>query len=855
MTRECKNQIFKTWQLIGKLRQILEKQMNTWLRPEKNEEYLKFLEEYQQAVISVGNTVDRQTREEESKLVIPGMEEYCEEIYQMVNCTGGISDYSRQTEVLKNRHRSITRALEEIPVRTEMLFMPYKFSMWDSLESVYLAAARDENCDAYVMPIPYVEQDKEGKTEWKFEGRDFKGIPVQDFEEYNFDEHRPDVVFIHNPYDNCNNVTSVPAEYYTAEIKKYCRYLVYIPYFYVGAELPKIHLSLPSYNNIDYIVVPSNFSVEQMSPYVPKDKLLPLGSPKVDRMLIMNEKREVPEAFRRQIRGKKAVLYNVGINGLLRNGFRTIFKMRYVFDYFKKQSDLVLWWRPHPLLKATVKSMKPELLPAYEELERAFLLERIGIYDLTPDSNMAIAATDAFLGDYSSLVCLYGLLGKPIFFLDDFSMAEPTEEEKRLMWISGLIRESDGNFIFYSPDYRSLCRLYDKSGEIEFLYRMDGNYAGGQAYYFEEPERAQMRYFPVERQKPTVVYHMADKSVTLEDAPENELDYTFYSTIWEDGEQTIFCPGAKEEFAFRNRVTGEVSRYDDYAKELMPYVEMTGDHLLRGGAIRVGDYAYMLSYQTNKMLEFNLLGKSWKLYDIGEDEMRFSSFFYDGVDFWFFAWDGSCIVRWYTEGYEAEYYSRMPEGYLGLCSSMTSPYTPAFGPVVLLPEEIIVFPHVANMILKVNRASGAISEWRPQLFYEEGQRKSSLYNTSSNYIFACLYDEGHILAQTAYDGSLLVIDIATGEVERKKCVLSKEAYEKLDNSVESTAYRTQTLSPYYFKENGLHQSLGDMMRYLASGSDSQKERQKKVSVEGVENVNGECGQKVYEQMKKLAEGR
>ena len=44
MTRECKNQIFKTWQLIGKLRQILEKQMNTWLRPEKKEEYKKFLE-------------------------------------------------------------------------------------------------------------------------------------------------------------------------------------------------------------------------------------------------------------------------------------------------------------------------------------------------------------------------------------------------------------------------------------------------------------------------------------------------------------------------------------------------------------------------------------------------------------------------------------------------------------------------------------------------------------------------------------------------------------------------------------------------------------------------------------------
>ena len=130
-----------------------------------------------------------------------------------------------------------------------------------------------------------------------------------------------------------------------------------------------------------------------------------------------------------------------------------------------------------------------------------------------------------------------------------------------------------------------------------------------------------------------------------------------------------------------------------------------------------------------------------------------------------------------------------------------------------------------------------------------------MYNISSNYIFACLYDERHIMAQTAYDGSLLVIDIATGEVDRRKCILSKEAYDKLDNSVESTAYRTQELSPYYYRENGLHQSLGDMMRYLSSGADLQEERQKKVSTEGVENADGGCGQEVYGQMKKLAEGR
>lgn len=39
-------------------------------------------------------------------------------------------------------------AVDHVPVRKEVVFLPYKANMWDSLESVYLAAREDENCDA-----------------------------------------------------------------------------------------------------------------------------------------------------------------------------------------------------------------------------------------------------------------------------------------------------------------------------------------------------------------------------------------------------------------------------------------------------------------------------------------------------------------------------------------------------------------------------------------------------------------------------------------------------------------------------------------------------------------------------------
>ena len=80
----------------------------------------------------------------------------------------------------------------------------------------------------------------------------------------------------------------------------------------------------------------------------------------------------------------------------------------------------------------------------------------------------------------------------------------------------------------------------------------------------------------------------------------------------------------------------------------------------------------------------------------------------------------------------------------------------------------------------------------------------------------------------------------------RKCVLSAAEYEKLDNSVEKSAFRSQVQSPYYYQEDGMHLSLGDMMHYLSSGQDLQEKRQIEASTEGVENVDGSCGRKVYE---------
>ena len=131
--------------------------------------------------------------------------------------------------MLTDIKKSIDRDVVE---RKEIVFMPYKASMWDSLESVWKAADADPECDAYVVPIPYYDRNPDHSFgEFHYEGGEYPDyVPVTHYNNYDISKRRPDVIYIHNPYDDCNYVTSVDPRFYSRELKKYTDKLVYIPY-------------------------------------------------------------------------------------------------------------------------------------------------------------------------------------------------------------------------------------------------------------------------------------------------------------------------------------------------------------------------------------------------------------------------------------------------------------------------------------------------------------------------------------------------------------------------------------------------------------------------------------------------
>lgn len=402
----------------------------------------------QESAIVLGTYMD--TLGEEYSHLVHTLEDYCENIYQL---SENLSDENVCRKLFKKIQKQLTSLHNSIKYdmpedRKEVVFLPYKASMWDSLESVWKAADADKNTDAYVIPIPYYDKNPDGSfREEHYEGDLYpRYVPITRYDEYDLEARRPDVIYIHNPYDECNHVTSVHPYFYSKNLRNYTDKLVYIPYFILSEIEPddqecidgmKHFCFTPGTIYAHQVIVQSEkmrqiyiseymkaardmgLSGEYVDRAFLEKKFLGLGSPKIDKVLnTRKEDLEIPAEWLRVIERpdgswKKIVFYNTSVSALLHYDEKMLRKMESVFEIFKENRDKVaLLWRPHPLIQATIESMRPQLWAAYQKMVERYREEGWGIYDDTADMDRAVVISDAYYGDRSSVVELYQKLKK-----------------------------------------------------------------------------------------------------------------------------------------------------------------------------------------------------------------------------------------------------------------------------------------------------------------------------------------------------------------------------------------------------------------------------------------------------------
>lgn len=399
------------------------------------------LQTSQQLAIDMGTLIEQCKGEGHPTVSI--LEKCCEVLFQI--CQYYSLDLLNELDELGTKlWESVQKNILE---RKEIAFLPYKSSEWRYIQSVWQAAMDDENCDVYVMPIPYYYKEWDGALGVeKYEAELFpNNVKIVRYDEFDFELHYPDTIYIQNPYDEFNPVISVHTFFYSTNLKKYTEQLVYIPPFileefnkdsYREYHNMQYYCTMPGVVNADKVIVQSEnmkqLYVEKLTEFagedtreIWKEKISEFSSPIEDiQNSFQNDNTYIPEEWRLLIEKKdggrkKVILYYTSLCSFVQYGEEMCAKMKEVFQlFYEKRESVVMLWKPHSLIKTSLEQLNPSMYQEYCLLKDEYLEQKIGILDESLDDELAVSICDAYYGDTSSMVQMCRNKGKAVLIQD-----------------------------------------------------------------------------------------------------------------------------------------------------------------------------------------------------------------------------------------------------------------------------------------------------------------------------------------------------------------------------------------------------------------------------------------------------
>lgn len=607
--------------------------------------------------------------------------------------------------------------IEKEEAHYEVVFLPYKASMWDSLESIWKAVSEDSNCICHVIPIPYYDKDKEGKFgDYHYEGNQFPDyVPITQYEEYDLAIQRPDIIYFHNPYDKFNKLTSVDPNFYSEQLKAYCSCLVYVPYFLVMESLPEDFTILPALFHADFVMVQSDeIANVYKKNYVGNDidKFIPLGSPKVDGILNRNRNEneilDIPKEWIDKIDNKTVLLYNTHISNAMSGGQELIEKITSTIQYLDKQQDVVLLWRPHPLSISTMSRMNTKVLDCYYKLIEEFKKKDNTIYDDSSNLQRALLISHGYYGDISSLVPMYEAMKKPILIQNMNIIGANNHGKAKLSFTSCI---QDGDRIWFSADECNGLFCFDTIRE-ENVYIGEFLGEGNDMYLYSDIVRYQNKLVCIPRSATSIgVYDMETSefsSIVLEECKTGQSNKKFMQGIMYDN-YIYMIPGTCEYILRMNMISGEMEYNKDWIELITSDYRNEKDIYFRYDRYIDGHTAWIPSCSASIILELNLKSFQVKIHDLSKTKLdirrTYHHITYHKGYYYLLPRQHGAIVRVSImdgEIIEWKEYSRYPKKF----KSGTYPF--AFAKVI--EDRFYIFPLQGNMTLELDIDSGKILE-------------------------------------------------------------------------------------------------------------------------------------------------
>lgn len=796
------------------------------------------LADLQDMAVQIGTAIEKS--EGEGFVTVKYLEEYCEAVYEV---SQGDGDESNGNKVRKALNKKLIKAENsvkaDIRVKIEIVFISYKAAMWDSLESVWRSAALDPDCDAYVIAVPYYDLNPDQSFgRFHYEGDEYPDdVPITHYEAYDLAVRKPDVIYFHNPYDNWNLVTSVDPRFYSFNLKKYTECLIYIPYYATSGGMNEAQKLLPAYFNADYIVIQSPEFRAHFDEGIPDEKFLPFGSPKFDKVIRKCQNPpKPPEEWVKKMDGRKVYFYNTSINGMLADTEGFLKKMEYVFKCFEGRDDACLLWRPHPLLESTFDSMRTQYRQVFDVLKRYFIKNDLGIYDTTADIEDTIALSDAYIGDEgTSVTSLFGVVGKPIFILNNQIHDKPNEENWRGEMISfgsgcweqhrfAIVR---GNKLYISEPYK-----------YEFHYFCDLSGGDCEGFYSNIYEIDRKWYACPWTAKNILVIGEkgVEKTIELENTCGDGLQF---SHAWKYRQYLILVPNLYPAVVRYNTETGAIS-YFDKNKDIF-VKENDGAELIRSSLVCHG-YLYIASPLDNKIYQMDIESGAEKVIELHiKSRCGCSTMMESRGNIWLMPYRGLAIVCWNPMTGETKEFDNIPDELKLVYKDIEFAFNiPAF-----YGDNLYIAPCATNKYLKLDFNTGKFITWQPFFEVSEGNRIPLAVERSTFFLEDSDKSDADFKIYSYFSNKLYSVNLETGKC--KEVQINFDMNELRGHDLGFCEYSEKV--NYVCVETQLN-SLDDFLDGNIAGQPFDKERQLEAFRRITADFNGRCGERTHEFVKR-----
>lgn len=825
MRKFVKDELIQIIQQLDKANELIQKQFDVI----DGNELVDLLAECQESAVAVGGRIDQEAGE--GTVAVKLLEEYCENLYQLSVVFGDKQESQVQIQQIgRCLKRVIDSIRNDLPDTKEVVFLPYKASMWDSLESVWMAARDDEKCEAYVIPIPYYDKNPDGSfKEAHYEGDQFpEYVPITLYNEYQFEARRPDVIFIHNPYDEWNHVTSIHPFFYSKNLKKFTERLVYIPYFVTPDVLPEGFCVTPGCINANTIIVQSEevkknyiYAFEKLEEEEGHKvsfgdvgrKIVVLGSPKLEKALKCTRGEYcLPDAWRKLIERedgtrRTTVFYNTSLSVILQNDESYLQKLRQVLALFKEREDVVLWWRPHPLSESTLSAMRPELFQEYKHIVQEYQDGRWGIYDETADLYRAIAWCDAYYGDRSSVTMLFTAAQKPVMIqlIKNYTLAFEN------------IVKANGSYWFTAIGYNGLFKLDEGTDTAELVGCFDGEQDANRLYLDIVQYKDKLFFVPLKADA-IAVYCMDTKEfirIPLQPPTEDMQDGVKYSsgskftfaTVY--GEILYLFPSTYPAIIKLNPESYETEYLYEPIKKLEKWIQDRDSSYFRTGIIQ-GSLTKMWCEPAKAVVEFDMCSKSLRVCRQLSDIDKYIEMVTDGKVYWLIPREQKAELLKLSEDFQIVGSITLPEGiakegisYLrGVCAD----------------DYLLVFPGAAEHVMKISSKDNVAEITR--IFDGEEEIKPEEPKAWKFFFAKSIGDE--IIAFNQFSSEMIIYHTKTGAIKKKQITtdVNQKINEKflLDVLALDRGEWKEELSTYFYEDN-----RGTLQAYLTLLQNSKKE--------------------------------